>query len=59
MSTYKKFVQMRSLIESLEPEAVQVEEKRNKAAGRRLRKGLQEVKKLAQNLRAQVMEDLA
>lgn len=59
MKTYTDYIKLRDLVNNLEPEAVQVSEKGNKAAGRRLRKGLQEVKKAAQNLRAQIMTDLA
>jgi len=58
METMSQYLKLRELVDSLEPHAVKVKEKHNKAAGTRLRKGLQEVKKQAQFLRAQIMEDL-
>lgn len=58
METMSQYLKLRDLVNALEPEAVKVKEKGNKAAGTRLRKGLQEVKKQAQILRGQISEDL-
>lgn len=46
-----KFNELKKLIEGLEEDAIKFYEKENKAAGVRLRKGLQDVKVLAQDLR--------
>lgn len=50
----EKFKELKTLIESLEEDANKFYEKDNKAAGVRLRKGLQDIKVLAQELRLDV-----
>ena len=52
----EKFKELKTLIESLEEDASKCFEKENKAAGVRLRKGLQDVKTLAQELRVLVSD---
>jgi hypothetical protein len=50
----ENFNEMKNLITSLEDDAIKFYEKGNKAAGVRLRKGLQEIKTIAQSLRQDV-----
>jgi hypothetical protein len=50
----ENFNELKTLITSLEDDATKFYEKDNKAAGVRLRKGLQEIKTLAQSLRIEV-----
>jgi hypothetical protein len=50
------FQQLRSVIETAEADADKFFNKGNKAAGTRLRNSLQEIKKLAQELRVAVTE---
>jgi hypothetical protein len=50
----ENFNDLKTLITSLEDDATKFYEKDNKAAGVRLRKGLQEIKTLAQSLRIEV-----
>lgn len=50
----ENFNELKTLIASLEEDAIKFYEKDNKAAGVRLRKGLQEVKTSAQALRIEV-----
>jgi hypothetical protein len=52
----EKFNELKALIASIEDDAVKFYEKENKAAGVRLRKGLQEIRVTAQNLRLDVSE---
>lgn len=52
----EKFNDLKTLIASLEEDATKFYEKENKAAGVRLRKGLQEIRVSAQNLRLDVSE---
>ena len=47
----ENFNELKTLITSLEEDAIKFYEKENKAAGVRLRKGLQEIKTIAQALR--------
>lgn len=49
-----KFNELKEIIASLEDEATKFYDKNNKAAGVRLRKGLQDIKNLAQTLRQDV-----
>ena len=49
-----KFNELKALVASLEEDATKFYEKENKAAGVRLRKGLQEIKSMAQALRLDV-----
>jgi hypothetical protein len=51
-----KFNELKALVVSLEEDATKFYEKENKAAGVRLRKGLQEIKSMAQALRLDVSE---
>jgi hypothetical protein len=50
------FLELKNLILSLENDANKFFEKENKSAGTRLRKGMQEVKALAQTLRVNVSD---
>lgn len=50
------FNELKVLIANLEEDATKFYEKNNKAAGVRLRKGLQDVKTMAQALRVDVSE---
>lgn len=52
----EKFEELKTLIASLEDDAAKFYEKGNKAAGVRLRKGLQDIKTLSQTLRQDVSE---
>jgi hypothetical protein len=51
-----KFSQLQELISEIEKDADKFYEKGNGAAGTRLRKGLQDVKNLAQEIRNEVTE---
>lgn len=51
MNKMENFNELKTLITSLEEDAIKFYEKENKAAGVRLRKGLQEIKTIAQTLR--------
>jgi|TARA_R110000868_G_scaffold378796_1_gene644404 hypothetical protein len=50
----EKFEELKTLITSIEDDASKFYEKGNKAAGVRLRKGLQEIRTLSQTLRQDV-----
>lgn len=50
------FNELKALVAGLEDDATKFFEKDNKAAGVRLRKGLQDIKTLAQELRLSVSE---
>lgn len=50
----EKFEELKTLITSIEDDATKFYEKGNKAAGVRLRKGLQEIRTLSQTLRQDV-----
>lgn len=52
----KKFQEAKSLIESLEADADKFYNKANSAAGTRVRKGMQDLKNLAQAIRLEVQE---
>jgi hypothetical protein len=52
----EKFEELKTLIASLEDDAAKFYDKGNKAAGVRLRKGLQDIKTLSQALRQDVSE---
>jgi hypothetical protein len=52
----EKFNELKELINNLEEDAKKFFEKENKAAGVRLRKGLQDVKAMAQGVRVSVSE---
>ena len=50
----KRFEQIKSLILSLEADFEKFYDKNNQAAGTRVRKGMQELKNLAQEIRTEV-----
>lgn len=52
----KKFEELKKLIESLEADADKFYNKGNSAAGTRIRKGMQDVKNMAQSIRLQIQE---
>jgi hypothetical protein len=52
----QKFEDLKTLIASLEGDADKFYNKGNSAAGTRLRKGMQELKNMAQTIRAEVQE---
>ncbi len=56
MASIKKFNELKSLVEGLEGDADKFFNKGNNAAGTRVRKGLQEVKNLAQAIRLEIQE---
>lgn len=52
----KKFTEAKNLFESLEADADKFYNKANSAAGTRVRKGMQDLKNLAQSIRLEVQE---
>ena len=52
----KRFDQIRDLVMSLESDFQKFYDKENQAAGTRVRKGMQELKNLAQEIRVEVQE---
>lgn len=52
----KKFNEVKDLIASLEADAEKFYHKGNSAAGTRVRKGMQDLKNLAQSIRLEVQE---
>jgi exonuclease VII small subunit len=50
----EKFKELKALVESMEDDATKFYEKGNRAAGTRIRKGMQELKKMAQDIRVEV-----
>ena len=52
----KRFEQVRDLVMSLEGDFEKFYDKGNQAAGTRVRKGMQELKNLAQEVRVEVQE---
>ena len=50
----EKFQELKTLVESLNEDVTKFSEKGNKSAGTRLRQGMQELKKLAQDIRVEV-----
>ena len=50
----EKFENMKAILEGLNEDVQKFEEKGNKAAGTRIRKGLQEIKTVAQDLRIEI-----
>jgi len=56
MASIEKFNELKSLIEGLDADADKFFNKGNGAAGTRIRKGLQDVKNLAQTIRLEVQE---
>ena len=56
MSNSNKFSQVKDLVMSLESDFEKFYEKGNSAAGTRIRKGLQDLKNLSQDLRKEVQD---
>lgn len=52
----KRFDEVKSLLESLEGDFEKFYDKGNQAAGTRVRKGMQELKNLAQEIRIEVQD---
>lgn len=52
----QEFDKLKELIASVEPEVLKFEEKGNKSAGTRVRGVMQEIKKLAQDIRIKVQD---
>ena len=52
----EKFENLKSIIEGLAEDVQKFDEKGNKAAGTRVRQGLQEIKKVAQDLRKEISD---
>lgn len=52
----KKFEELKILIASLEPDADKFYTKGNSAAGTRVRKGMQDLKNIAQAIRSEVQD---
>lgn len=52
----KRFEELKSAVTALEADFDKFYEKKNKAAGTRVRTGMQELKKLAQDIRVEVQE---
>jgi hypothetical protein len=52
----QKFQELKNLVASLEADADKFYNKGNNAAGTRLRKGMQELKNMAQQIRIEVQE---
>lgn len=50
----EKFQELKTLVESLTEDVTKFTEKGNKSAGTRLRQGMQELKRLAQDIRIEV-----
>lgn len=50
----EKFQELKTLVESLNDDVTKFSEKGNKSAGTRLRQGMQELKRLAQEIRVEV-----
>lgn len=51
-----KFEELKDLVTGLEQDFSQFYEKNNKAAGTRVRKAMQDLKKMAQDIRVEVQE---
>ncbi len=52
----KRFEQLKSMVESLESDFEKFYDKKNNAAGTRVRKGMQDMKNLAQEIRLEVQD---
>ncbi len=52
----EKFENLKAIIESLNEDVQKFDEKGNKAAGTRVRQGLQQIKTVAQDLRKEISE---
>jgi len=58
MSIQEMYNQLKSQVDGMSEDVKKVEESGTKAAGKRVRKALQEVKKLSQELRIDIMEEI-
>ncbi len=56
MANFERFTELKDLITGLEADADKFYNKGNSAAGTRVRKGLQDVKNLAQSIRLEIQE---
>ncbi len=56
MANFERFTELKDLITGLEADADKFYNKGNSAAGTRVRKGLQDVKNLAQAIRLEIQE---
>lgn len=56
MANYERFTELKDLLAGLEADADKFYNKGNSAAGTRLRKGLQDIKNLAQSIRLEVQD---
>ncbi|KAA8481897.1 hypothetical protein BDE36_4031 [Arcticibacter tournemirensis] len=56
MANYERFTELKNLISGIEADADKFYNKGNSAAGTRVRKGLQDVKNLAQAIRLEIQE---
>lgn len=56
MAKFERFTELKELINGLEGDADKFYNKANSAAGTRVRKGLQDVKNLAQAIRLEIQE---
>lgn len=52
----KRFEELKSMVDALEGDFEKFYDKENSAAGTRVRKGMQEIKNLAQEIRLEVQE---
>jgi hypothetical protein len=52
----KEYDDLKSKVAAVEEDLIRLEQKGNKAAGTRVRKGMQEIKALAQAIRVKVLE---
>jgi len=52
----KKFDELKKLVENLEADADKFYNKGNSAAGTRIRKGMQDIKNMAQSIRLEIQE---
>ena len=52
----ERFEQLKELVASLEADFVKFYDKKNSAAGTRVRKGMQDLKNLAQDIRKEVQD---
>lgn len=52
----KRFEELKSMVEALEGDFEKFYDKKNNAAGTRVRKGMQEMKNLAQEIRLEVQD---
>ncbi len=53
----KRYEELKNLILSLEADFIKFYEKENSAAGTRVRKGMQDIKKIAQDIRVEIQEN--